>query len=68
MRILLTPHNKFVGATTTPELLVMVGEAAAHGDLTLPIGRIVSLSDAIPAIAALEQIGQPKGKLIIVPM
>lgn len=52
-----------------PNLQCMAGiaEAMDQGQLVPTIGRIVSLSEAIAAVAELERTSFPKGKLVIVP-
>lgn len=61
---LVNPGYRFVAYC--PAALPHIAEAAATGTLKPHIGKIVSLNEAIPAIAALEGSGQPKGKLVIV--
>ena len=51
-----------------PASLAGVAEAAEQGQLVPAIGRVVPLSEAIPAIVELERTGSPKGKLVIAPM
>lgn len=51
----------------TPGRMAGVADAAERGKLVPKIGRIVPLSEAIPAFTELETRGQPKGKLVIVP-
>jgi NADPH:quinone reductase-like Zn-dependent oxidoreductase len=58
---------RLVVAHTTPDTLARVAAAAASGRLTPVIGKTVALSEAIPAIAALEATRRPRGKLVIVP-
>ena len=67
MQVLLTRRNKVVIAQTPPTLLTKLGELAAQGSLKLPVVKTVSLDAAIAAITKLEQRGQPKGRLVIVP-
>ena len=45
-----------------------VAEALERGQLVPAIGRIVPLSEAIPAVVELERTGSLRGKLVIVPM
>ena len=49
------------------ETMAGVAGAIAAGKITPEIGRVVPLSEAIPAINQLEATGSPKGKLVIVP-
>jgi NADPH:quinone reductase-like Zn-dependent oxidoreductase len=65
---LLSSRHDLVFGNPTPDCLAGVAEAAARGQLVPAIGRIVPLSEAIPAIVELEKTGAPKGKLVIVPM
>ncbi len=64
---LLPSRHQLVFGNPTPQSLAGVAEAAGRGSLALAIGRVVPLSDAIPAIVELERTGSPKGKLVIVP-
>lgn len=63
--IMLSRRHKMVIAKPTPDILAKVAEMAAIGKLLPSIGKTVSLSDAIPALTALEQHCTPKGKLVI---
>ncbi|SDT90595.1 NADP-dependent oxidoreductase [Stappia sp. ES.058] len=65
---LLSPRHHVVIANPTPESFAGISEAAEQGKLAPVIGRVVPLSEAIPAIVALEKTGNPKGKLLIAPM
>ncbi|MGV0909725.1 NADP-dependent oxidoreductase [Martelella sp. FOR1707] len=65
---LLSPRHHIVIANPTPESFAGISQAAAQGRLAPVIGRVVPLSEAIPAIIALEKTGNPKGKLVITPM
>ena len=55
---LFSPRHRLVFGNPTPESLASIAEA---------IGRIVPLSEAIPALVELEMTGLPKGKLVVVP-
>jgi len=63
--IMLSRRHRMVVAKPTPHVLAQVADMAAIGQLLRPIGNTVSLSDAIPALTALEQHCIPKGKLVI---
>ena len=65
---LFSSRHQVVIANPTPESFAGITEALEHGKLEPSIGRIVPLSEAIPAIVALEKTGTPKGKLVIAPM
>ena len=65
---LLSSRHHIVFANPTPESFAGITEALAQGTLVPAIGRVVPLSEAIPAIVELEKTGLPKGKLVIVPM
>ncbi|TNB47791.1 NADP-dependent oxidoreductase [Martelella lutilitoris] len=65
---LFSPRHHIVIANPTPESFAGISEAAAQDRLAPVIGRVVPLSEAIPAIIALEKTGNPKGKLVIAPM
>lgn len=67
VRVALSQRNKLVFLKTSSELLEKVGDLAARGSLTVPIGKRVSLQDAIASVTELERKGTPKGKLVIVP-
>jgi NADPH:quinone reductase-like Zn-dependent oxidoreductase len=60
-------RHKLVFGNQSPDVLAKVADAAAAGKLLSSISRTVPLSEAIPALAELEQRGTPKGKLVIVP-
>jgi NADPH:quinone reductase-like Zn-dependent oxidoreductase len=64
---LLPSRHHLVFGNPTPQCLAGVADAAGRGSLAPEIGRVVSLSDAIPAIVEFERTGSPKGKLVIVP-
>ena len=65
---LLSSRHHIVIANPTPESFAGITEALEEGTLSPVIGRVVPLSEAIPAIVALEKTGLPKGKLVIAPM
>ncbi|MEO2038200.1 MAG: NADP-dependent oxidoreductase [Martelella sp.] len=65
---LFSPRHHIVIANPTPESFAGISEAAEQGRLAPVIGRVVPLSEAIPAIIALEKTGNPKGKLVVAPM
>jgi NADPH:quinone reductase-like Zn-dependent oxidoreductase len=64
---LLPSRHYLVFGNPTPQSLAGVAEAAERGQLFPAIGRIVPLSEAVPALIKLERTGEPKGKLVIVP-
>jgi len=64
---LFSSRHHLVFGNPTPQSLAGITEAAGRGVLVPSIGRVVSLSEAIPAIIELEKTGLPKGKLVIVP-
>ncbi len=64
---LLSSRHHIVFGNPTPECMEGISEAVEQGKLVPSIGRVVSLSEAIPAIVDLETTGLPKGKLVIVP-
>lgn len=64
---LLPSRHYLVFGNPTPQSFAGVAEAAGRGQLVPTIGRIVPLSQAIPAIVDLERTGSPKEKLVIVP-
>jgi NADPH:quinone reductase-like Zn-dependent oxidoreductase len=66
-RRLISPRHELVFGTPTPEGMAGIAKAAASGELAPKIARTVPLSEAIPAIVALETTGSPKGKLVITP-
>ncbi len=66
VRSLLARDYKGVIAKYTPGSLEKVAQAAAEGQLDLPVARAVPLSDAIGALTELERDRTPKGgKLVI---
>ncbi len=64
---LLPSRHHLVFGNPTLQSLAGIAEAAERGQLVPAIGRIVPLSEAIPAVVELERTGSPKGKLVIVP-
>jgi NADPH:quinone reductase-like Zn-dependent oxidoreductase len=64
---LLSSRHRLVFGDPTPQSLAGFTDAVERGGLAPEIGRVVSLSEAIPAIVELETTGSPKGKLVIVP-
>ena len=64
---LMSSRHRLVFGNPTPQCVAAVADLAERGELAPDIGRVVALSDAIPAIAELERTGSPKGKLVIVP-
>jgi NADPH:quinone reductase-like Zn-dependent oxidoreductase len=66
LRSLFSPRHRLVFGTQTPEVLTKIADFAPAGHLRPTIGKVVPLSQAIPAIAELERHGTPKGKLVIV--
>lgn len=65
---LFSSRHHIVIANPTPESFAGITEALEQGTLVPAIGRVVPLSEAIPAIFELEKTGVPKGKLVIAPM
>jgi NADPH:quinone reductase-like Zn-dependent oxidoreductase len=65
---LFSSRHHIVIANPTPESFAGITEALEQGTLVPAIGRVVPLSEAIPAIVELEKTGFPKGKLVIAPM
>ena len=65
---MLSPRHKMIFTKLTQQTMDGIAEAVERGDITPTIGRIVPLSEAIPAIIELEKTGLPKGKLVISPM
>nr|BFF16618.1 hypothetical protein GCM10025730_01390 [Promicromonospora thailandica] len=61
------PYSLFGGRAVTADLQA-VADAAARGDLHVPVARTVPLEKAIPALAELETAATPRnGKLVVVP-
>jgi NADPH:quinone reductase-like Zn-dependent oxidoreductase len=59
---------KLLNAKYTPEALTAVADAAANGQLTIPIAETVPLNQAIDALTKLERKDSPRGgKLVMVP-
>lgn len=67
VRFLFSRRHKMVFAQQSPEVMAELIAAAEQGSLGAAIGKRVPLSEAIPALVALEQRGQPKGKLLVLP-
>ncbi len=65
---LLPSRHHLVFGNPTPECFAGITKAAGQGKLVAAIGRVVPLSEAIPAIVELEKTGVPKGKLVIASM
>jgi NADPH:quinone reductase-like Zn-dependent oxidoreductase len=65
---LFSSRHHLVFGNPTPQSFAGIADAAERGALVPAIGRIVPLSEAIPAIVELEKTGLPKGKVVIVPM
>jgi NADPH:quinone reductase-like Zn-dependent oxidoreductase len=63
---LFSSRHDLVFAKSTQESLTAIAEAAGEGRLVPAIGRVVILSEAIPALTELETTGLPKGKLIVI--
>ncbi len=64
---ILPTRHKAVFAKVTPQILAGIAEAVEQGKISPSIGRIVPLSDAIPAIIELEETGLQAGKLVVIP-
>jgi NADPH:quinone reductase-like Zn-dependent oxidoreductase len=64
---LISPRHQLVFAQLTPQSMAGIVEAAEQGKLVPTIGQTVPLSEAIPALIALEKTGSPPGKLVIIP-
>lgn len=64
---LLSPRHYAIFAQLTPQSLAGIVDAVEQGKLAPTIGRIVPLSDAIPAILELEKTRSPSGKLVVIP-
>ena len=65
---LLSSRHHVVFGNPTQESFAGIAKAAEQVKLVPMIGSVVPLSEAIPAIVALEKTGVPKGKLVIAPM
>ncbi len=61
-------RHKAIFAKLTQESMHAIVEAVDQGEIKPMIGSTVPLSEAIPAIIALEKTSLPKGKLVISPM
>lgn len=66
LRSRFTRRYKLVIGTQTPDVLTKLAEPTATGDLQPKTGGVVSLSEAILAVADLELKGKPYGKLVLV--
>lgn len=64
----LPSRHHLVFGNPTLQGMTAIAEALESGQIVPTIGRIVPLSKAIAAIVELEQIGLPKGKLVIAPI
>jgi NADPH:quinone reductase-like Zn-dependent oxidoreductase len=64
---MLSPRHRTIFGKVTPDSLVGIIEGVKQGKIAPAIGRIVPLSEAIPAIIDLEKTGLPSGKLVVVP-
>ena len=64
---LLSSRHHIVIAHPTAESFAGIAEAAEEGTLSPVIGRVVPLSEAIPAIVELEKTRALQGKLVITP-
>jgi NADPH:quinone reductase-like Zn-dependent oxidoreductase len=64
---MLSPRHRTIFGKVTPDSLVGIIEGVKQGKITPTIGRIVPLSEAIPAIIELEKTGLPSGKLVVIP-
>jgi len=64
---LFSSHHHLVFGNPTPESFAGITDAAERGILVPAIGRVVGLSEAIPAITERENTGSPKGKLVVIP-
>jgi NADPH:quinone reductase-like Zn-dependent oxidoreductase len=63
---MLSSRHRTIFAQVTPQSLAGIVEAVEQGKLAPTIGRIVPLSEAIPAIIELEKTGSPPGKLVVI--
>ena len=64
---ILSPRHRTIFGKMTPQTLLGILEAVKQGKIAPTIGRLVPLSQAIPAIIELEKTGSPSGKLVVVP-
>ena len=62
----LSRRHRLVFGNPTSQSFAAVADAAGRGNFAAEIGRVVPLSDAIPAIVELERTGPHTGKLVIV--
>ena len=65
---LFSQRHALASGNPTPRGMKAISDAAEQGKLIPKIGRIVPLTEAIPALTELEVTGTPKGKLVIVPI
>jgi NADPH:quinone reductase-like Zn-dependent oxidoreductase len=65
---LMPSRHHLVFGNPSPQCMAGIAGAFERGQLVAAIGRIVSLSEAIPAIVELERTGLPNGKLVIAPL
>jgi NADPH:quinone reductase-like Zn-dependent oxidoreductase len=64
---MLSSRHRTIFGKVTPHSLLGIIDALKQGTIKPAIGRIVPLSEAIPAIIELEKTGLPSGKLVVVP-
>jgi len=64
---MLSSRHRTIFGKVTPQSLVGIIEAVKQGKIAPTIGRIVPLSEAIPAIIELEKTSLPSGKLVVIP-
>jgi NADPH:quinone reductase-like Zn-dependent oxidoreductase len=64
---LISPRHAIASGNPNPSRMSGIAEAAERGDLAPKVARVVPLSEAVAALTELETLGQPKGKLVIVP-
>jgi NADPH:quinone reductase-like Zn-dependent oxidoreductase len=62
-----SPRHQTIFAQVMPQSLAGIVAAVEEGKLAPTIGRIVPLSEAIPAIIELEKTSLPSGKLVVIP-
>jgi NADPH:quinone reductase-like Zn-dependent oxidoreductase len=62
-----SPKHKIIFARLTRQSMNEITKAAEQGKIAPTIGRIVPLSEAIPAIIELEKTSSPGGKLLVIP-
>ena len=63
---LFSSRHHLVFGNPTRESFAGIADAAERGILVPAIGRVVGLSEAIPAITERENTGSPKGKLVVI--